>query len=240
MAIPGTGCFVAIHDLQPGREADYETWHTHEHMIERVAIPGFLRGLRYRSVSNAPRVCTIYHVESLSTLTSPAYLERLNNPTPWTSKSISLSVGMQKTFCTVASTNGHGIGGYLCVAQLAPGLGEAEGLKDRLSRDVLPGFAGQAGLCGAHLLIGDRDASQTKTKTKESTLRGQPVATADWIILVEGYERAAVEGALSTLIAPEGVAAQAGEHGLVAGLYSLDFAIEEREAKAIWQKPGTS
>ena len=37
MSMPGTGCFVAIHDLKPGREADYENWHTHEHMIERLA-----------------------------------------------------------------------------------------------------------------------------------------------------------------------------------------------------------
>jgi hypothetical protein len=238
VAIPGTGCFVAIHNLQHGREADYESWHTHEHMIERVAIPGFLRGLRYRSLTDAPRVCTIYHVASLSTLTSPAYLERLNNPTPWTSRSVSLSVGMQKTFCAVASTNGHGIGGYLCVAQLAPGLGEAGQLKDRLVREVLPNLAGQAGLCGAHLLIGDRDAS--RTKTKESVLRGQPVAVADWIILVEGYNLSAVEGALSTLIGPEGLAAHGTDQGLVTGLYSLDFAIEEREAKAVWKKPGNS
>ena len=53
MAMPGTGCFVAIHDLMRGREADYENWHTHEHMIERLAIPGFLRGLRYRAVTQS-------------------------------------------------------------------------------------------------------------------------------------------------------------------------------------------
>jgi len=235
MAIPGTGCFVAIHNLKQGREADYEKWHTHEHMIERVAIPGFLHGLRYRSLTDAPRVCTIYHVESLATLTSPAYLERLNNPTPWTSQSVPLAVGMQKTFCTVASTDGHGIGGYLCVAQLAPSMGEDDRLKDWLSSDVLPKLAGQAGLCGAHLLIGDQAASQTKTK--ERALRGEPVAIADWIILVEGYERSAVEGALSTLSGPEGLAAHGADKGLVTGLYSLDFALEEREAKAIWKKP---
>jgi hypothetical protein len=59
MAIPGTGCFVAWYDLQPGREADHDEWHTHEHMIERVAISGFLRGLRYRSLTGSPRTCVI-------------------------------------------------------------------------------------------------------------------------------------------------------------------------------------
>ncbi len=235
MAIPGRGCFVAIHNLKQGREADYEKWHTHEHMIERVAIPGFLRGLRYRSLTDGPRVCTIYHVESLATLTSPAYLERLNDPTPWTSQSVPLSEGMQKTFCTVASTYGHGIGGYLCVAQFAPRTGEDDRLKGWLSRDVLPKLAGQAGLCGTHLLIGDQAASQTKNKEKE--LRSGPDAIADWIILVEGYERSAVEGALLTLSGPQGLAAHGDDKGLVTGLYSLNFALEEREAEAIWEKP---
>jgi hypothetical protein len=235
MTVPGTGCFVAIHNLKQGREADYENWHTHEHMIERVAIPGFLRGLRYRSLTNAPRVCTIYHVQSLATLTSPAYLERLNDPTPWTSQSVPLSTGMQKTFCTVVSTNGHGIGGYLGVAQFAPRPGEDDRLRDWLSGEVLPKFASQTGLCGAHLLIGDEAASQTKTKERE--LRGAPVTVADWIILVEGYDRSAVQGALVTLSGPEGLQVSGIDNESVNSLYSLDFAIEEREAKAIWKRP---
>src|SRR5262245_40452423 len=117
MALPGSGCFVAWHDLQPGREADHDHWHTHEHMIERVAIPGFLRGLRYRSAGGSPRVCTIYHAESVATFTSPVYLERLNSPTPWTRQVLPLFVGMNRTLCTVASTHGHGIGGHLLTIQ---------------------------------------------------------------------------------------------------------------------------
>ena len=232
MSMPGTGCFVAIHDLKQGREADYENWHTHEHMIERVAIPGFLRGLRYRSLTDAPRLCTIYQVESLATLTSPAYLERLNNPTPWTNQSVPLAVGMQKTFCTVVSTQGHGIGGYLGVAQLAPRLGEDDRLSSWLSSDILPKLALQPGLCGAHFLIGEEAASQVKAKERE--LRDEPTTVADWIILIEGYDRSTVQGALVTLSGPEGLASNGADEELVIGLYGLDFALEEREAKAIW------
>mgnify|MGYP001814749058 CR=1 FL=1 len=235
MAMPGTGCFVAIHDLLLGREADYENWHTHEHMVERLAIPGFLRGLRYRSLTDAPRLCTIYQVESLATLTSAAYLERLNNPTPWTTQSVPLAAGMQKTFCTVVSSHGHGVGGYLGVAQLAPNLGEDKRLSGWLSGDILPKLSSQAGLCGAHHLIGDRAASQTKAKERE--LRDEPATVADWIVLIEGYDRPSVQNALSTLGGPKGFAANGGNERHVCSLYNLDFALEEREAKAIWEKP---
>ena len=235
MALSGTGCFVAWHDLQPGREADHDQWHTHEHMIERVTIPGFLRGLRYRSLTGNPRVCSMYQVETLETFTSTAYLERLNNPTPWTKRTMPLFVGMNRTLCRVVATHGHGIGGYLLTIQLTPQLDGAERLTSWLSRVALPEFASRAGLCGAHLLIGDRAVSQTRTQ--EKVLRGEPDAVADWVVLVEGYDRAAVEFALSELIGTQGLVAHGATEKATTGLYSLDFTLGENEAKALWRKP---
>jgi hypothetical protein len=233
MAIPGTGCFVAWHDLQPGREADHDQWHTHEHMIERVAIPGFLRGLRYRSVAASPRVCTIYHAETVATFTSPAYLERLNNPTSWTKTVLPLFVGMNRTLCTVASTYGHGIGGHLLTIQFVAQPETADKLRSDLSDRVLPELAARRGLCGAHLLIGDRAASQTPTQ--EKALRGEPDAVADWIILIEAYDGAEIASAQSNL--ESALLASGAERSMVTGRYTLDFALGQEEAKRIWRKP---
>ena len=235
MALPGLGCFVAWHDLQPGRENDHDQWHTHEHMIERVAISGFLRGLRYRSLTGSPRVCTMYQVETLATFTSPAYVERLNNPTPWTKRTMPLFVGMNRTLCTVVATHGHGVGGYLLTIQLTPQPDAVAMLKTWLSDIALPDFATRAGLCGAHLLIGDRAVSQTRTQ--EKALRGEPDAVADWVVLVEGYDRTEVERALSELTGTNGLVAHGAAEKLTTGLYSLDFTLSENEAKAIWRKP---
>ena len=237
MAIAGNGCFVAWYDLRPGGETDHDHWHTHEHMIERVAIPGFRRGLRYRSLADRPRTCVIYQVDALETLASPAYLERLNNPTPWTTRSMPLIVGMNRTLCRVASTHGHGTGGYLLTIQLAPRAGCEDDLKSWLGDEALPALAGRAGLCGAHLLIADREVSQIKTQEKD--LRGGSDAIADWIVLVEGYDRAATEHAHTDLLSASGLAAHGAATRLTPDLYNLDFAIEEGEAKAIWRDPAT-
>jgi hypothetical protein len=236
MAIAGKGCFVAWYDLRPGGETDHDHWHTHEHMIERVAIPGFQRGLRYRSLAEGPRVCVIYQVEALETLASPAYLERLNNPTSWTTRSMPLIHGMNRTLCRVAATYGHGIGGYLLTIQLAPRIGSENGLRSWLGGEALPALAARAGLCGARLLIGDREVSQIKTQEKE--LRGGSDAVADWVVLVEGYERAATEHALAELLGAAGLAAHGAADRPTPGLYSLDFLVGENEAKAIWRAPG--
>jgi hypothetical protein len=235
MAIAGKGCFVAWYDLRPGGETEHDHWHTDEHMIERVAIPGFRRGLRYRSLTEGPRVCVIYQVEALETLASPAYLERLNTPTPWTTRSMPLIAGMNRTLCRVASSYGNGIGGYLLSIQLAPRPGSEDDLKRWLGDEALPDLAARAGLCGAHLLIGDSEVSQIKTQ--EKGLRGGSDAIADWIVLVEGYDRAATEHALPELRGAAGLVAHGAADRLIAGLYSLDFAIEEGEAKAIWRDP---
>ena len=42
-------------DVEASGEADYNDWHTREHMPERCAVPGFLRGRRYVAVAAANR-----------------------------------------------------------------------------------------------------------------------------------------------------------------------------------------
>jgi hypothetical protein len=235
MAMSGRGCFIAWYDLQLGEDADHDHWHTHEHMIERVAIPGFLRGLRYRSLTGSPRTCVLYQVETLETLNSPAYLERLNDPTPWSTRTLQHFVGMNRTMCTVAASHGLGIGGYMLTIQLSALPGQESELRGWLSDEALPGFAARAGLNAAHLLIGDQGVSKTPTQEKE--LRGAPDALADWVVLVEGYDRAAIEHAKAQLLGADGVIGHGASDSLVAGLYSLDYTLGEDEAKRAWRKP---
>ena len=226
MTMLGSGCFVGWYDLAPGREADHDEWHTHEHMIERVAIPGFLRGSRYRGAADTPRVCVVYQGENIGTFTSPAYLERLNAPTPWSQKSLPLFVGMNRTLCTVAASFGHGRGGHLLTVQMS----SARADEDPVPATLLADMAARRGLCGAHDLIGEHAASTLQTEEKK--LRATPDAVADRVILIEGYDGEAITEARSELLErlrEKGLAARA-----VAGRYTLDFSIDEDEAKRLW------
>ena len=85
MGLKGSAFLVMWHDIAEGAVMDYIEWHTREHMPERLSIPGFTTGKRLHA-PNASRYAfgTIYAGESLETFRSPDYLERLNNPTPWT------------------------------------------------------------------------------------------------------------------------------------------------------------
>ena len=68
--------------------AEHDAWHSGEHLPERLAIPGFLRGRRCRAPDEAAAwpYFILYEVRDAAVTTSPAYLERLNNPTPWSRK----------------------------------------------------------------------------------------------------------------------------------------------------------
>lgn len=238
MPMPGKGCFVGWYDVSPGRGADHDHWHSHEHMIERVAIPGFLHGARYRALDGGQRTCVIYRTETLATLTSPAYLERLNAPTPWTQQGVGMIVDMNRTLASVVASEGAGDGGYLVTIKLAPSPGAADRLKAWLTGGTLAALAGRAGLNGAHLLIGDEDASNLQTE--EKAIRGAPDQVADWILLIEGYDLSAVEHALAEMKSVgdgRGLIDNGAAPGADYGLYSLDFALGETEAKQIWRLP---
>jgi hypothetical protein len=78
------GILAIFNNVAPGREAEFEEWFQHEHLAERLAVPGFLLGRRYEAVSGQPRFFNFYVTGSADVLKSAAYLARLDHPTPLT------------------------------------------------------------------------------------------------------------------------------------------------------------
>ncbi len=94
------GILAIFNNAAPGREAEFEEWFQHEHLAERIAVPGFLLGRRYEAVAGAPRYFNFYLTQSASVLKSAAYLERLDHPTPMTHKIMSeIFKDMIRTVC---------------------------------------------------------------------------------------------------------------------------------------------
>lgn len=95
------GILSIWNDCAPGREAEFEQWFQHEHLDERLAVPGFILGRRFEGVAGTqPRFHNFYLTQSPDVLKSAAYLERLNNPTPMTRLVMSeIFRGMIRTVC---------------------------------------------------------------------------------------------------------------------------------------------
>jgi hypothetical protein len=81
-ALPGI--LAIFNNVASGREAEFEEWFQHEHLAERIAVPGFLVGRRHEAISGQPRYFNFYVTQSVEVLKSAAYLGRLDEPTPMT------------------------------------------------------------------------------------------------------------------------------------------------------------
>jgi hypothetical protein len=163
-------------DIAPEVRAEWEEWHSHEHMPERLSIPGFLRGTRYIALSGEPSYFVLYEAADLSVITSGPYLERLNNPTPWSRKMMPHHRNMVRALCEVREGWG---GGVPC----------AMGTVRSSRRPVM--VPKRAGLTSAHLL----EAQPMPGTTTEQRIRGADATTA-WVLLVGGYDAQAVPGEL--------------------------------------------
>ena len=55
MATKGTGLLMVWADVPAEKEDEFNRWYDEEHLPERMAIPGFLGGARYRAVKGGPK-----------------------------------------------------------------------------------------------------------------------------------------------------------------------------------------
>ena len=107
------GILAIWNDCRAGREAEFDAWFQGEHLLERLAVPGFLFGRRHQAISGSSGYFNFYLVESPDVLTSKPYLERLDNPTPMTRKIMSeVFLNMNRTVCRRTIRRGGFRGAY--------------------------------------------------------------------------------------------------------------------------------
>jgi hypothetical protein len=217
MALLGSAAIAMWWDIAPAQRIEFEDWHSHEHFPERLSIPGFLRGSRWSSANEGFFV--MYELESYDTLTSPHYLERLNNPTPWSTKMMPHHRNMVRSQCRVVDSYGGGIAGSLLTVRVSPEVSQSEATH-RALLDVLRQVPEEIGLTSGHLL---RTDTPQIAQTKEQTIRGGKDAVADWIVIVFGYDARALEDLASGKLASLGVGVTQHE------IYRLSYAATPRD-----------
>jgi hypothetical protein len=189
MSLRGKAFLAMWHDIVSEAQAEFNRWHTREHMPERLGVPGFEVGRRYENPSlEMYRYFTLYDGRDLDVFQSEPYLQRLNAPTPW-------SIRIQPHFrnfirgaCQVVASSGSGVGGALLTARVE--LGESGRNAIEASATALTDeISGLDGVTGVH--IGIVDAAVTLVRTRETELRESTRESVyDAAVLVEGLSRA--------------------------------------------------
>ena len=226
MPLLGNAAMLLSFDVVEEAIADHDDWHTHEHLPERLSIPGFLRGTRWVSSDGKTRYFVMYEVEALATLQSEAYLQRLNNPSPWTTKLMPSYRGMTRGLCAVSGSFGMGIGQVGLLIRLKPEVHMESSLRAWLLNTILPGLPSRDGLGSAYLFEG----ALAPLMTNEQRIRGAD-AGVDWALFVTGYR----EGALAKLADGDLSRAQIEEHGggaVSEAKYRMHYMLTDREVSA--------
>ena len=215
MPLLGQGALIIWHGITPEGDLDMIRWHNTEHVPERLGVPGFLRGRRYRDTANPRHYLDFYETESVETIRSAPYLERLNHPTPWTSRVLPHFRDTVRLGCRVAASVGRGQGGALVTARLRPQPGRHDALLGWLAGAGLTELREPNGAVGVHAL--ETVVETTRIRTAEGKLKGGEVAPAEepWplVLLVECSDLETAREVVAGPLTPSRLAA----HGAGAG-----------------------
>ena len=227
MSLLGEGALFIWNDVAAGSEGEFDRWHIKEHMPERLAVPGFLRGRRYTADSDHPRYFTLYETASVETLGSSPYLARLNDPSPWSRELFPRWRNTTRTACRVTATLGQGIGGCVATLELGAELRRDRELREWLTELVLPRLVEHQDVVGVHLCEADTAVSQIATEEKRD--RGGSDAVARWVVLVEGSAPGPVASVCREFLATELLSQHGGTAGW-SGIYRLAYALAPTDA----------
>ena len=228
MPLLGQGVLIIWHAMTPEADRDMVRWHNTEHVLERVSIPGFLRGRRYADAGTTLQYLDIYETESVETVRSPAYVARLNDPTSWTRRVLPHFRGTVRLGCRVTHSRGRGQGGAVVTVRLRPRAGAEDGLVRWLAADGAAALFEEPAVVGVHLLT--TVAETTRVKTAEGKLKGGEVAAAEepWplVWLVETVDSAAATGVVERHLTHERLRARETGDGIVLRLHDLELTLD--------------
>lgn len=208
-------------NVRAEQRAEFGDWHSHEHFPERMSIPGFRRGSRWTSRDDAEGFFVLYELEEYGTLTSKAYLDRLNAPTPWSTKMMPHHLNMVRSQCRVAASFGGGMATALATIRLSPAPGKEAHLSGVLA-DALADLAVKPGVTGGHLLV--TDTPRQASPTAEQKIRGSDRA-ADWIVLVSGYDIDALRSFAGDRLSPRFLHRAGAAEPFTTGFFQLAFSM---------------
>lgn len=133
------GILAIWHDCLAGREADLEAWFQGEHLLERLAVPGFRYGRRHKAISGGAGYFNFYLVDEPAVLVSKPYLERLDHPTPMTRTIMSeVFLNMSRTLCRRTLRRGAFRGAFAVTVRFndVPDMAVLVALVETLSQDT--------------------------------------------------------------------------------------------------------
>ncbi|MBR1271487.1 hypothetical protein JQ629_28780 [Bradyrhizobium sp. AUGA SZCCT0222] len=215
----GAGFLAIWSDVEPDHLTDYRHWLTREHTTERVTTKGFLGVRVFRAArTDIARFFILYELEAPEVLDGPAYLARLNAPTPWSQRTMPRLGNFIRGGGVLAVRAGRGEGSTIAALRI-----ERLPENPRQLADALVALDGIAAV-----QIGVTDLARTSVPTVEKGMRKDEGIFAG-LLIIEALDETALGGALrrATEMAPD--LFSGGEPEVYQGMFALDARIADFE-----------
>ena len=222
MALAGTGLVAIWNDIKPELREDFFEWHPREHMVERLGIPGFLRGRRYAAIDGGVEFLTLYEVTSTDVLVSEVYKTRLTQPTPWSTKTLPGFFNNERGACQIEFSDSYAMGGFVLTLRFEAEDGREPALIDSLKKEVLARMIDTPRVTGVHLVKNDVGL----TAGNAGNQRGRVITLPHLVVLVEGSTADGVREAGEKFLANGKLAELGAKAEVVRGLYQLEYSIQ--------------
>jgi hypothetical protein len=223
MPLAGKGMLLTSMDIDPADEADFNRWYDREHLLERVAIPGFLEARRYVAHQGSPKYLCLYSTAAFEVLHSPAYREKLAHPTDWSKRTTARFKNMIRAVARITISRGQGRGAALGIIRLRPPAGGEEKLRAALREKLDPEKLD--GIISMHLIESDPVLSKPLT---DDVPIADPGA-GDWFVLIDATDVNAISAATAARFAGSalsgGIQVSAGSYRLMWDLARSDIGL---------------
>jgi hypothetical protein len=214
----GAGFLAIWSDVDPKHLTDYRHWLTREHTTERVTTMGFLASRVFRILhSDINRFFILYELEFPEVLDGPAYLARLNAPSPWSQRIMPLLGNFMRGGGVMTARAGRGEGSTVVALRL-----------EHLPKDSGRLAGAIAALDGiAAVQIGVTDLARTSVPTVEKGMRKDEGVFAG-LLIIEALDEASLRHALPKVaeMAPE-LTASIGDAEAYQAMFALDARIAD-------------
>lgn len=216
----GTGFLAIWSDVERSNLTDYRHWLTREHTTERVTTEGFLASRVFRAMSaDIERFFILYELQTPEVLDGPAYLARLNAPTPLSQRIMPQLGNFVRGGGMVTARAGRGEGCTIVALRIE----RPPEAPRRLADDI-------AALDGvAAVQVGATDIARTSVPTVEKGMRQQE-GVFGGLLLIEALDEKSLRSAVQRAaeMAP-GVLGDVGDPEIYQAIFALDARIAGTE-----------
>ncbi|HZP85772.1 MAG TPA: hypothetical protein VFB54_03065 [Burkholderiales bacterium] len=219
--LAGGGVVVIWNGIRDELREDFFEWHPREHMVERLSIPGFVRGRRCIALDGGVEFLTVYELTSPEVLLTDVYRQRLTQPTEWSFATLPGFTDNTRGACRILFTEGYAMGGFVATLRLEPEPGNDEEVLAGL-REIMPRFISQRRITGAHLVRND----PALTGGNAGNQRGRVILLPDIVVLVEGSDPTALDEAMQRLLSDATLLRLGAGTQIVRGSYQLEYSIQ--------------